>query len=289
MRYKRLWLTLSFLWLSGAGFPGAILAQEQTPEQLIARAKEAIQKKKYNDAEKQLKKALSLKKDSPEANLFLGWVYREKVKFDKAFKHVHEAIRLRPNYPDAHYVLAFLYVNENQLGKAAEEVKTAIEQGARFAGVYLLKANLEVRFKKHADALKSYETALELSQPSDSGYQKVSEQIESLKSYIAFQAIRDEFKNNKNDPAYKWPVLKNRAQPLYTELAREKGIEGIVRMSIRINEQGVVDNVLVVDGLGYGLDEQALKAVHSLIFSPALRNGEPVKFWMPIVIEFNIK
>ena len=289
MPRKRLRLIFFFLSLLVAGFPSATLAQQQTPEQLIASAKEALQKKKYKDAEKHLKKALSLKKDSPEVNLLLGVVYKDKVEVDKAFKHVREAIRLQPNYPDAHYLLAYLYAIENQLDKAAEETNLALDQGARFAGVYILKANLEVRFRKHADALNSYETALQLSPPSDSNYQKVSEQIEWLKSYIAFQALKDEFAKHKDNPAYKRPVLKNRPQPLYSSLAREKRIQGIVRMSVRINEQGVADSVLVVQGIGYGLDEQAIKAVRAAKFSPAMRNGEPVKFWMPVIIEFNIK
>jgi TonB family protein len=286
---KRLWLVLSFLWLLAAGFPSAILAQQQTPEQLIANAKEALQKKKYKDAEKHLKKALSLKKDSPEVNLLLGVVYKDKDEVDKAFKHVREAIRLQPNYPDAHYLLAYLYAIENQLDKAAEETNLALDQGARFAGIYIMKANLEVRFRKHTDALNSYEMALQVSQPSDSNYQKVSEQIEWLKSYIAFQALKDEFAMHKDDPAYKRPILKNSPRPLYSSLARQKKIRGIVRMSVRVNEQGVADSVLVVQGIGYGLDEQAIKAVRAAKFSPAMRNGEPVKFWMPVIIEFNIR
>ncbi|HEX5735656.1 MAG TPA: TonB family protein [Blastocatellia bacterium] len=286
---KRLWLALFFALLLVAGFPGAILAQQQTPEQLIARAQEAIQKKKYSDAEKHLKKALSLKKDSPEANLLLGVVYRDRVEIDKSFKHVREAIRLQPNFPDAHYLLAFLYAIENQLDKSAEEVKIAIDQGARFANIYIMKANLEVRFSKHADALDSYEMALQLSQPSDSGYQKVSEQIESLKSYLAFQPLKDEFAKHKGDPAYKRPVLKNRPEPLYSTLARAKKIQGTVRMSVRVNERGVADKVLVSEGIGYGLDEEAVKAVRTAKFSPAMRNGEPVMYWMPVIIEFRIR
>jgi TonB family protein len=185
--------------------------------------------------------------------------------------------------------MAYLYFIKNQLKEAAEEVKLALDQGARYPIIYMLKANLEMRDRKFDDALKSYEMALQLSQPLDGGYQKVSEQVELLKSYIAFQPLKGEFSAHKDDQAYKKPILKNRPQPLYSSLAREKKIQGIVHANIRVNEQGEPDAVLIVQGVGYGLDEEAIKAALRARFSPATRNGEPVKFWLIMLIEFNIR
>lgn len=286
MTGKRSWISLLFLWLMIAGPVTAFCAadQKETPEQQIQKARQAIQNKKYKDAEKLLKKALSLKQDSPEANLLLGVVYRNKGEIDNAFKHVREAIRLLPYYPDAHYVLAYLYSIKNQLNEAAEEIKLAVEQGARSASVYMLKANLEIRSRKHEEALKSYEMALQLSQPSDEGYQKLQEQIEALKNYVAFQA------NKKKDTAtYTKPILKNRPQPMYSTLARQKGVQGIVHAAVQVDEQGKPDSVLIFKGIGYGLDEEAIKAARKMEFSPGTRNGEPVKFWLTVMIEFNIR
>ena len=282
----RYWVSLFFLWLMIAEPAAAFCSgdQGQTPEQHIEKAQQAIQNKKYKDAEKLLKKALSLKRDSPEANLLLGLVYRNKGELDNAFKHVREAIRLLPNYPDAHYLLAYLYGIKNQSTEAAEEIRIAIEQGARSANLYILKGNLEIRDRKHGEAMKSYEMALQLSQPSDEGYQTLVDRVGALKSYVEFEFIK------KNDSAtYARPILKNLPRPLYSSLAREKHVQGIVHLAVLVNEQGMPDSALIFKGVGYGLDEEAIKAARKMRFSPATRNGEPVKYWLTVMIEFNIK
>jgi TonB family protein len=286
MAGKRHWVSL-FLWVMIAGPATAFCSGGQgqpSEQQQIEKARQAIQNKKYKDAEKLLKQALSIKPDSPEANLLLGLVYRNKGDLDNAFKHVREAIRLLPYYPDTHYLLANLYSIKNQLHEAAEEIKTAIEQGARSSSLYMLKANLEIRDRKHEGALKSYETALQLSQPSDEGYQGLKDHIEALKSYVEFEA------NRKKDVAtYTKPILNNRPQPLYSSLAREKKVGGIVHVAIQVDEQGKPGSVLIFKGIGYALDEEAIKAARKMRFTPATRNGEPVAYWLVAMIEFNIK
>ncbi len=286
MAGKRYLLSLFFLWLMLAG-PATVFCsgeQGQTAEQHIEKAREAIKRNKYKDAEKLLKKALSLKQDSPLANLLLGLVYRNNGKLDEALRQIQEAIKLQPDFPDAHYLLALVYIDKNQLKEAAEEIKLALDQGAQFANIYTMKANLEVRNRKLAEALKSYEKALQLSQPSDEGYQKLKDQIEALKNYVEFESIR-----KKDTATYTRPILKNRPQPLYSSLAREKKVQGSIHAAICVSEQGKPDSVLIFKGLGYGLDEEAIKAARKMQFSPSTRNGEPVKFWLIIYIEFNIR
>jgi TonB family protein len=85
------------------------------------------------------------------------------------------------------------------------------------------------------------------------------------------------------------PVLLNRVQPLYTEEARKNKIQGVVRARVLIGADGRVKRATIVTGLPDGLNEMALQAAHRLVFKPATKNGQPVSFWMPVVIEFNIR
>ena len=85
------------------------------------------------------------------------------------------------------------------------------------------------------------------------------------------------------------PVLLNRVQPLYTEEARKNKIQGVVRARVLIGADGRVKRATIVTGLPDGLNEMALQAAHRLVFKPATKNGQPVAFWMPVVIEFNIR
>jgi len=51
----------------------------------------------------------------------------------------------------------------------------------------------------------------------------------------------------------------------------------------------LVTRVVVVKGLPAGLTDQAIKAAYKLKFKPALRNGRPVSFWKPVLIEFHLR
>jgi len=67
-------------------------------------------------------------------------------------------------------------------------------------------------------------------------------------------------------------------QPEYTHAARESGIHGYVYLKLTIDAGGNVHDVKVLRGLGYGLDESAVKAVQLWKFEPALQDGVPIEF-----------
>lgn len=60
-------------------------------------------------------------------------------------------------------------------------------------------------------------------------------------------------------------------------------------MAVLVDEQGRVASVLIFSRLGYGLDDEAVKAAQTLRFSPATREGKSVSFWSPLVVEFNLR
>lgn len=62
----------------------------------------------------------------------------------------------------------------------------------------------------------------------------------------------------------------------YPEEAKAAGIEGIVRLRVKIDETGKVEEVSIINGPGYGLNEAARDAMRRFKFKPALKNGQPV-------------
>ena len=58
-------------------------------------------------------------------------------------------------------------------------------------------------------------------------------------------------------------------------------------MVVLVTEGGEVDSVVHIRGLGNVLDQQAIDAARELKFSPARKNGNPIPFWMKVMIEFN--
>lgn len=74
----------------------------------------------------------------------------------------------------------------------------------------------------------------------------------------------------------------------YSDEARQLGIEGAVIVQAQFDEQGNFTVLKVAKGLGYGLDENALAALHHWHFSPALRNGLPVTAIAEIEVPFTL-
>jgi TonB family protein len=55
-----------------------------------------------------------------------------------------------------------------------------------------------------------------------------------------------------------------------------------------INEQGTPEDIYVVNPLGYGFDEAAVKAVKTWTFLPGAKDGKPVKFRARVYVNFGL-
>ena len=70
-----------------------------------------------------------------------------------------------------------------------------------------------------------------------------------------------------------------RSAGLYPELARQLGIERVVKLGVGVDEFGRVTTVSVLKPVGYGFDEAASTALRAFRFSPArTRDGRAVPF-----------
>lgn len=72
----------------------------------------------------------------------------------------------------------------------------------------------------------------------------------------------------------------------YTQEAQKAGIHGEVIVKATIGADGKVNDVTVLNGLGYGLDESAAKAVQSWRFEPSLKGGTPTDFKTALEVDF---
>jgi protein TonB len=86
------------------------------------------------------------------------------------------------------------------------------------------------------------------------------------------------------------PVLLNQPRPLFTEEARRNKVQGVVRVRILVDTNGAVKEVVLMRGLPDGLNEQAIRAAYQMRFRPAMKNGQPVSYWLSNVeVEFNLR
>ncbi|MDI6704138.1 MAG: energy transducer TonB [bacterium] len=87
----------------------------------------------------------------------------------------------------------------------------------------------------------------------------------------------------------KLPEIIELFKPEYPELARARGLEGVVILEVDIDTKGFVKEVRVVKSLGFGFDEAAVKAIKRCRFSPAEQFGKLVPVRMRIPIRFELE
>ena len=75
----------------------------------------------------------------------------------------------------------------------------------------------------------------------------------------------------------------------YPDIAKRTGVEGKVYVLAMINEQGQVDDVKIIKGIGAGCDEAAAEAVKKAKFTPGKNQGVSVKVKMSLPIVFKLK
>ncbi|MBA2356204.1 MAG: energy transducer TonB, partial [Acidobacteria bacterium] len=85
------------------------------------------------------------------------------------------------------------------------------------------------------------------------------------------------------------PRLLREVKPDYTEDARRRGLEGEVVLEIVVRRDGRVGDVRVRQGLGSGLDQQAVEAVRRWQFAPATRKGRQVDVVVEVAVEFRLR
>lgn len=84
------------------------------------------------------------------------------------------------------------------------------------------------------------------------------------------------------------PVPIHTPQAKYTREAKKKKIQGVCIVSLIVDVNGLPQNPKVVQSVGYGLDESAIKAIKTYRFKPSMKDGHPVAVQMRIQVNFRL-
>ena len=87
----------------------------------------------------------------------------------------------------------------------------------------------------------------------------------------------------------KSPEIIYQVQPEYPEFARMSELEGLVGLTVGIDEFGNVLEAKVVQSLGGGLDRAAIESIMQWRFKPAMQRDVPVpvRIYIPVRFELN--
>jgi len=74
----------------------------------------------------------------------------------------------------------------------------------------------------------------------------------------------------------------------YPNAAKSAGTQGKVFLMVMVNENGSVDDVKVIKGIGNGCDEAAVEGVKKAKFTPGKSKGAAVKVKLAFAVEFKL-
>jgi TonB family protein len=113
-----------------------------------------------------------------------------------------------------------------------------------------------------------------------------------LLSIVALIAVTISCTHNmekKTEDNFIAPVVKSQPRLMYPKFAQTNGLIGNAKVLICVTNTGAVEKSLIRKSSGYDvLDNAAINYCNQLVFSPAIKNGEPVEAKIIWDIKFNI-
>lgn len=245
---------------------------------------------KLKAAEKALGKTLALNPNQPAARKALAYVFLLRGKLEESVRQAQSVISMGSPDAESYYILGLANFRVGKLEAALENADQAIKLDPKMANAYLLKAHaimnhrsgtmsyseISAKYGTSADNIGKF-ILLSADLPNPAFWRG---QEETLRTFAAYYAEQEKLKSSGQRETGEMVVkpVKILAKPraAYTDNARENGISGTIRLLVAFSENGTVGNVLILSSLGYGLDEQAVKAARGIKFEPETRNGKPV-------------
>jgi TonB family protein len=208
-----------------------------------------------------------------------GQAFYQMNKLGEAERALEYAIRLasRPDH-ELHYALGLVKLRQQDAPRALQEGQRALAVNPRFARAHKLlsDAYLILRAPRRAEQeLRRY-----LRSVAD------RDQANYLRQRLA--VIRSLAQARTEQSTLTALKVHTVPEPSYTDAARRNRIEGLIRMEVLFGSDGRVQQALVVQGLGFGLDEEAARAAHEIAFTPAQLDQQPISVWGVVNFRFQI-
>lgn len=244
-------------------------------------------------ARKALETAVKLKSDVSIYHANLAYAYLIGHELEKSQRACSKALQLDPKNSFAIYVNAVRHYWKGELDDSLADLDKVFPLRPGFGPAYLAKSDvLMSKFGKRVQEHQNVRAEIDLLSQSVETLEKgilsaetfedrksLSDELDSIKWFYLY------FKNKPagpiappDTPAPNITPLKITYQPRanYTDSARAAGASGAVRLAIHLGANGKVLHILKLWGIGYGLDQEAIKAAKAIKFEPKLVDGKPV-------------
>jgi TonB family protein len=258
----------------------ALSVQETHFEAQMLLARSLLDAKRPREAVGMLRGVDALERGKVYYHKMLGQAYYLSNRLREASQSLNYAIAeaSRPD-PELHYYLGMVELRRGNAPTAIREAKRALELSPRYAPARKLLSDAYLNNKESAQA--AHELALYLrsvrNREEASALRKRLKAIDSLSQARPEKAVENTFIP---------PQIHGVPRATYTEEARRNRIEGKVKVEVLLGGDGLIRQVIVAQGLGFGLDEQAVIAAKGIEYTPGMNNDKPVSVWMGVYFLF---
>ena len=292
-------------------------AQAQKNSEMLVKPAEAFEAlRQYDNAKKLLDAAIAIREgvDGTQGALIVMLADLEKKRGQpkQAEELYARAARLlgdRPEAAPALIQLGVISMGNKNYQQAAEYFQKAQNLDAAEAGrAQMWMALLREREQNAVETETFYQRALAVEDPSsdsaattmelygrllkDQGREDEAKLMSDRASEIR-KAIGEQQRQGKSNAlriggGVTAPKVLHKMEPEYTEEGRVAKYQGTVVLAVEIDPNGVAQNIRIVKGLGFGLDENAVTAVQQWRFQPATKDGAPVTVQASIEVNFRL-
>lgn len=264
-----------------------------------------VKENNYKKAIKALEKAVNFNPQSSTFRTNLAYSYFLNNKLNKARDESDKAIALDLRNADAYYLRASVNNLEAKYDEAIVDADKTININPDYSLAYILKSDalLSSLFKNGSNSadrlnlLEQSKNALEMCLKNcrkNANTQIQQERLEAVNAFYNYYSRRKDadltvpFVPSTPDPNITPLVILSKRPAAYTDKARENGVSGTVSLMVLFSSTGQVKHILVVNDLGYGLTENAVRAARQIKFEPAKENGKPISQVKMIQYSFTI-
>jgi TonB family protein len=257
----------------------ALSVREIYPEAQWLLAHALAKAKRPREAFETLRSIDARRRESAEFWKLSGQVFLLINKTAEAEKALLKAIGHTPRPdPEARYYLGLVKLRQGENEEAIHEAEQALRTSPRFALARRLIS--DAALVRGDYRLAERELALYL--------RSVRNQSEEQNLRQRLSAIRALSQARDSQSSFAAPRIDHAPKPTYTAEARRNRIEGTVRLEVLFGRDGQVEQAIVTQGLGFGLDDEAARAARQIKFTPGHLDDRPVSFWAGVVYRFSI-
>ena len=223
-----------------------------------------------------------------------------------------EAVKHGQRNFEAHYLLAAISYRVGRFAQALEGAETTLKLKPDFPAALYLKGQALLGLSDQAQTNAHNETPELRSMLAEKSDARFAEAVQTLEAFMRLAPdapevpqLREELKqmrlfrdaldpSNPNRMIFAArevttrAIIQSKAEPLYTERARQNQVTGTVRLRLVLGADGKVQHIYPTRRLPDGLTEAAIQAARKIRFIPAMKDGRFVSQFVTIEYNFNI-